>query len=1232
MLNRVPTICGFAAILVCTFLSSKAFTDDTFDKFMADKNYKAALDYADDKIPAPSRTADTWVKLGKANEALNLPEKALACYLVSWRLNPKDFESMLGAARIYNKLDQPDNAVTMAQKALELNFTAEASWEYARACIKLNRAAEAKKALEKVIEADSANAIANRELGNIYFSDKQFDKAVPLLQKSYALQPDADLAFKLGKADLEANRIDDAINYLKEAVTKNPGLVDAELALARSYYKREKFLAAAGEYEKIASRPEMTAMDQYARAVSQEKNNNKDNALKAYQAAIERFGTAGSPEAITSRLKVGTSQMEKRNYEAALAQFSFIATADPQGKIVENINFLLADAYEASGNGPRAILSLEKALSQNPSNIEATARLADLYEKNGMSDKAKQTYEKMMSLNPNDPHVYLVLGQYNLKAKKISEALKHFEKSYLIDHGAQAAEGIAVAASTLNQWDKARDAAESAVRIDPNLMDSRNILYKAYIKDKNYAGAKDQLEFLIGKKPFELEYWKQLAVCYDQLSDQVKLAAADKKIVDMDRANVDSRTRLAKYALSQNQQKQAFDLYKELSVLTPQNADVFKNLYDLCTKNSDKASAAMYLKKYLALNPSDAMAQRNLGDLLYDLKDQDGSLAAYRAALKLDPTIKGFYKRYAELVIAKGQQDEVIRVLSGAIKSGEADVGAYTTLGMIYQKKEAYAKALEMYQKALTMDPQNVDVLSAIAECQAKTGDRNGAIITYEQVIMMNPKVDNEYRALGDLYAKEGRGDQAISMYKKYLEKVPTDQDVAKRVGMVLYEKKAYQEAIKYFELVRDRGASDLEFLLAAGESYFAAGNNKRAEDIYEGLRLRRPAVPGIKKVLKLLGEAYEKDNNIPNAVEVYSAYSALPGAKDPDVAYKAGFLQEKINPLRAKKIYEDNVNEFPSDYRNYLRLGILYAKDKTTLAKSASTLKKASTLADTIPTMWFELAQVYQKLNNERGELDAYKKLIAMDPQNLEANKRLGILLMKSGSTTDAMVYLEMANTLSPKDPEILVVLAKGYVATNRPKDAIDALVKAKGFKADDVDLRLQLVELYKKTDQSKKALEEMKQLIAIKRDNKILLSYAQSLYDDGKYKEAQETIEDIKATDPENIEALMILARALRGQKKLDQAVDTYKEISYINPNYTPALYERADVHMQQNKPQWAKTFFERALRADPNCAMAELGLAHLAKSQKNTGLYNQHLERAYTLEPNNPVIKEEYNNAKR
>jgi tetratricopeptide (TPR) repeat protein len=164
----------FIGVFFFTALISSLFADDAFNKLIADKKFDEALKYADDKMPAPSRDAAAWSQIARANEALGLPEKALACFMVAWRMNPKNYDALLGAAKIYNKLDQPDNALSYASKALEQSFTPEASWEYARACIKLNRAADAKKALEKVIETTPENAIANRELGVIYFNEKQF--------------------------------------------------------------------------------------------------------------------------------------------------------------------------------------------------------------------------------------------------------------------------------------------------------------------------------------------------------------------------------------------------------------------------------------------------------------------------------------------------------------------------------------------------------------------------------------------------------------------------------------------------------------------------------------------------------------------------------------------------------------------------------------------------------------------------------------------------------------------------------------------------------------------------------------------------------------------------------------------------------------------------------------------------------------------------------------------------
>jgi tetratricopeptide (TPR) repeat protein len=105
----------FVPALFLFSMSLPAFSDDTFDKLIDSKNYTEALNYADKKIPTASRDATIWVKLGAANLELGLTEKALACYLVANRMDAKNYNALLGSAKVYNSLNQPANAAVSAK-------------------------------------------------------------------------------------------------------------------------------------------------------------------------------------------------------------------------------------------------------------------------------------------------------------------------------------------------------------------------------------------------------------------------------------------------------------------------------------------------------------------------------------------------------------------------------------------------------------------------------------------------------------------------------------------------------------------------------------------------------------------------------------------------------------------------------------------------------------------------------------------------------------------------------------------------------------------------------------------------------------------------------------------------------------------------------------------------------------------------------------------------------------
>ncbi len=96
---------------------------------------------------------------------------------------------------------------------------------------------------------------------------------------------------------------------------------------------------------------------------------------------------------------------------------------------------------------------------------------------------------------------------------------------------------------------------------------------------------------------------------------------------------------------------------------------------------------------------------------------------------------------------------------------------------------------------------------------------------------------------------------------------------------------------------------------------------------------------------------------------------------------------------------------------------------------------------------------------------------------------------------------------------------------------------------------------------------------------------------------REAQNALEDLRATRPDYVPGLMLLCRVLRAQQKYLPAIDVYKEIGAIAPCCPEALFERAETHLENGQPYWAELFYQRTLKVNPRHAHAELGLARVA-----------------------------------
>lgn len=662
------------------------------------------------------------------------------------------------------------------------------------------------------------------------------------------------------------------------------------------------------------------------------------------------------------------------------------------------------------------------------------------------------------------------------------------------------------------------------------------------------------------------------------------------------------------------------EIYKTL-YLKPGTVTLLPGL-KVPSTNTLKAGTIHYL-----LDPKDAESQKYLGDALFKKGEKSSAAKAYSTALKLDPEIKGVYRNYSLWLAEHGNPDNVIKIMNKLIENGEADKNIYLALGKIYQRKNNHKKAVETFEKILTDNPDDLGTLHALAVSKEKSGDLDGAIADLKKATSLNKDARDEYEFLGRLYTKQNSIDDAMQAYISFLDKEGKNQTIALTVGTYLYQKGKLKDAKKYLDLVKGGASKTSTYTNMIANCAFSDGEYENAIKQFKLSNTKKPALAIRQDNFKKLAESYLKLDDNKTALIWFDKFALINKTKDKDVSYLRAFLYEKSNPAKAKVLYDANLKAFPDDHRNYLQMGLLLSKNKATMSRSVTLLKKAVEVADTIPAVWLQIAQTYGKLKKSDEELEAYKKFLTLDPNNIDANIRAGTLLMDKDEISQGITYLKTANKADPKNAKAILVLSDGYLRANRLDEALSLLEGAKEAHKDNIEIQKKLVDVLVKMGKDQELIAQLKLLLEKDRDNETLQLYAQLLFRTGQIEEAKNACEDVLATDPENIEALMMMGSIFKKEQKYSEANDYYNEITIIDNQFVAAFYERGDLFLLQSKVLWAEKYFKKALTIDPDYALARLGLAKVALLHKDKKKYKEYVEMAYSLDPNNELIKAEY-----
>jgi tetratricopeptide (TPR) repeat protein len=227
------------------------------------------------------------VKKIKGKSARAIPSfKALQ---TAHQKNPDDLETAAQLAYRHLQRGEKKEALKLSRAVLRKKKNQPlAAYVEAVLLIKFGDEEGALKLLEDALDRDNPEIRVVKQLGEMYFDGKKYDKAAEIFELARKVDPyDAGVLVNLAKAYAQAKKSDKLIDVLKELVPTNPDDLATRKRLAEILLKAGR-PAEAECYAREAL--EIDVLDKEAQEVLQEAlhKQNKDAALKELRALLAK--------------------------------------------------------------------------------------------------------------------------------------------------------------------------------------------------------------------------------------------------------------------------------------------------------------------------------------------------------------------------------------------------------------------------------------------------------------------------------------------------------------------------------------------------------------------------------------------------------------------------------------------------------------------------------------------------------------------------------------------------------------------------------------------------------------------------------------------------------------------------------------------------------------------------------------------------------------------------------
>lgn len=655
----------------------------------------------------------------------------------------------------------------------------EAHYKMARCYLNQGSWAAAYQELQRTIDLQPENWLAQLDLGQLLFAANKAqeakDRALLILHGN---PQHADAQMLLANSDAVLGNLKAAIEEANEATKMAPGRAAVFITLGSIQMRAGSLADAETNLKKAKSVDTISIVPLMILGTFYQQQRRWEEAEHEFASALSLAPKDAKPRAALAGLYVsqGRDPLAEKILIEARNQLD-----DPAGYR------MLGDYYLSRGENTRALAEFSSLLAERGSDFEVRKTYIQLLILNHRIEEAAKLNEEILKKSPEDAEARIFTGQIELRQRKLDQAIQTFQLALKgAPENAMGHYQLGLALQEKGNSNQAENEWREAVRLRPAFSEAWQALGASATRRGDWKALEpigDQLKRIAPR--FAEGYLFHATARFNQ-GDAPGAEADLNQLLLIAPQRAIGCVKLGQLRLSQKRWNEAETLFRKGLSEDPNSLDAVQGLVSLDLLRGKPSDALRLIQAQIDRRPADVSLYVLLGETQLQNKQPDEAQEALARAVEIDKQNVNALVLLAQVEVAQGSTDQAISNYKRAIDVAPNMPQLQVALGGIYEKQGNWEAAQLVYQKALAIEPDNPFAANNLAYILLEHGGSVNVALTLAQTARRGlPNLANTADTLAWAYFHNGAFSVAAPLLEDAVKKDPGNSSYRYHLGLI---------------------------------------------------------------------------------------------------------------------------------------------------------------------------------------------------------------------------------------------------------------------------------------------------------------------------------------------------------------------------------------------------------------------------------------------------------------